>query len=610
HRLTDITDGSGNKIHYTLDAMGNRTAENTYDPSNALHRTHSRVYNNVNQLYQDINAAGTAATTTLGYDPNGNQTTTAAPLSRNSTNAYDELNRLKQITDPGNGVTQFGYDANDNLTQVTDPRSLVTSYTYTGFGDLKTQTSPDTGLTAHTFDSGGNLKTRTDARGALATYSYDALNRVTQVAYTDQTISFSYDAGTYGKGRLTGAGDANHSMSWTYDAQGRVTGKGQTVGTVTKSIGYGYSNGNPVTMSLPSGQLVTYQYNANHQVTGITLGTGTPVTLLSNITYEPFGPVKSWTWGNSTTMSRTYDADGRVTSMASGGVLSLNPIVYDEASRITGITDTKTSTNSWSYGYDAMDRLSSASKSGTSYGWTYDANGNRKTQTGTSATTYTISTTSNRLTNLSGATTRTYGFDASGNITSYDSWSFTYNKRNRMSGATSGANSTSYVYNALGQMIRKSGSATGLMMYDEAGHLVGEYTSTGTLTQETIWLGDTPVATIRPNGTSYDIYYVHTDQIDTPRMVSRPSDNKLRWRWDLSSPFGGGAANENPASLGAFSYNLRFPGQILTSETGNKQNGFRVYESFTGRYVQSDPIGLQGGINTYAYVGSEPTILA
>jgi len=606
HRLSDITDGSGNKIHYTLDAMGNRTAENTYDPSNALHRTHSRVYNNLNQLYQDINAAGTTATTTLGYDPNGNQTSISAPLSRNTTNQYDELNRLKQITDPGNGVTQFGYDANDNLTQVTDPRSLVTSYTYTGFGDLKTQTSPDTGLTAHTFDSGGNLKTSTDARGALATYSYDALNRVTQVAYTDQAINFGYDAGTNGKGRLTSASDANHSMSWSYDAQGRVTGKGQTVGTVTKSIGYGYANGNPVTISLPSGQLVTYQYNANHQITGITLGTGTPVTLLSNITYEPFGPVKSWTWGNSTTMSRTYDADGRVTSMASGGVLSLNPIVYDEASRITGITDTKTSTNSWSYGYDAMDRLSSASKSGTSYGWTYDANGNRKTQTGTSATTYTISTTSNRLTNLSGATTRTYGFDASGNITSYDSWSFTYNKRNRMSGASSGANSTSYVYNALGQMIRKSGSAPGLMMYDEAGHLVGEYTSTGTLTQETIWLGDIPVATIRPNGTSYDIYYVHTDQIDTPKVISRPSDNKLRWRWDLSSPFGGGAANENPASLGAFSYNLRFPGQIAMSETGNRQNGFRVYESFTGRYLQSDPVGIVGGVNTYAYGYDNP----
>ncbi len=66
--------------------MGNRTAENTYDPCNALRRTHTRVFNTLNQLWKDVNAAGTAnVTTTFGYDNNGNQTTIAAPLSRNST---------------------------------------------------------------------------------------------------------------------------------------------------------------------------------------------------------------------------------------------------------------------------------------------------------------------------------------------------------------------------------------------------------------------------------------------------------------------------------------------------------------------------------------------
>ena len=103
------------------------------------------MFNTLNQLWKDVNAAGTAnVTTVFGYDNNGNQTTTNAPLSRNSTSLYDELNRLKQITDPASGITLFGYDANDNLTSVTDPRSLVTSYTYSGFGDLKTQTSAPT----------------------------------------------------------------------------------------------------------------------------------------------------------------------------------------------------------------------------------------------------------------------------------------------------------------------------------------------------------------------------------------------------------------------------------------------------------------------------------
>jgi len=182
HRLTQIGDGLGNKIVYTLDAMGNRTAENTYDPSAVLHRTHTRVINALNQLYQDVNAAGTAAvTTTFGYDNNGNQTAINAPLSRNTTNQYDELNRLKRITDPGNGYTYFSYDANDNLTSVQDSRGLTTSYSYDGFGDLTQQVNPDTGTTTNTYDSGGNLATSTDARGAVASYTYDALNRVTSV---------------------------------------------------------------------------------------------------------------------------------------------------------------------------------------------------------------------------------------------------------------------------------------------------------------------------------------------------------------------------------------------------------------------------------------------
>ena len=92
--------------------MGNRTAENTYDPSSTLHRTHTRVFNTLNELYQDINAAGTSAvTTTFTYDNNGNVFSSAAPLSRNTADQYDALNRLKQITDPNSGITKFSYDA-------------------------------------------------------------------------------------------------------------------------------------------------------------------------------------------------------------------------------------------------------------------------------------------------------------------------------------------------------------------------------------------------------------------------------------------------------------------------------------------------------------------
>jgi RHS repeat-associated protein len=612
HRLTEIRDGALNKIVYTLDNAGNRTAENTYDPSNALRRTHTRVFNALNQLWKDVNAAGTAnVTTTFGYDNNGNQTTISAPLARNSTSVYDELNRLKQITDPASGITQFGFDANDNLTSVTDPRSLATSYTYSGFGDLKTQTSPDTGLTTNTYDSGGNLDTSTDSRGVVTDYDYDVANRVTSASFTlggvtDQTISYGYDAGTNQNGRLTSASDANHTLAWTYDAQGRVTGKGQTVGAATLAMGYGYNSAGQLgNMQLPSGANVVFGYNANGQVTSLTLNGS---TLLNAITYDPFGPITSWTWGNGTAANRAFDTDGKITQVDNAAGLSLKDYAYDDAFRITGITDAVDNTQSWSYGYDLLDRLNSASKTGTTQGWSYDSNGNRLAETGTAPNTFTNSGTSNRVSSISGSLPRNYAYDDAGNTLSYSGTSFTYNNRGRMTTASNAGVTANYVYNALGQRVSRAASGVmTLYAYDEAGHLVGEYTAAGALIQETVWLGDIPVATLRLDGAGGVIlYYVHADHLNSPRLVTDTS-NYVRWRWE-SDPFGTTAPDENPAGLGAFAYHLRFPGQQYDPLVGLHYNYFRNYDPAVGGYTQSDPIGLRGGINTYGYVSANPVM--
>jgi RHS repeat-associated protein len=143
-----------------------------------------------------------------------------------------------------------------------------------------------------------------------------------------------------------------------------------------------------------------------------------------------------------------------------------------------------------------------------------------------------------------------------------------------------------------------------LYWYDEAGHLLGEYDGSGSLIEETIWLSDIPVATLR-SGTPVGMFYVHTDHLNTPRQVTRPADNAQMWRW-FSDPFGTNAPNENPAGAGPFAYNLRFPGQIFDGAAGLHYNYHRNYWPHLGRYVQPDPIGLEGGLNPYLYAGGNP----
>ena len=143
-------------------------------------------------------------------------------------------------------------------------------------------------------------------------------------------------------------------------------------------------------------------------------------------------------------------------------------------------------------------------------------------------------------------------------------------------------------------MEKTVGSTTTVYVYDEAGHLIGEYTPSGNLIEEHIWLNNRPIGVI----TSAGLYYVHTDQLGTPRDITN-SSKAVVWQWN-SDPFG------TSVPTGSLTYNLRFPGQYYDAETGRNYNYFRNYDPTIGRYIESDPIGLAGGVNTYTYVGSNP----
>jgi RHS repeat-associated protein len=260
HRLTDTTDNLGNTIHYTLDAAGHRTQEDTKDPSASIKRTLSRQYDQLNRLLKTLNSSSVAVETyqnpaeapptgityTDGYDGNGNAVNSVDSNSVGTEKQYDPLNRLARSLQDHAGTggtkdtsTQYTYDARNNLRSVTDPDSLVTGYTYDGLNNLTALQSPDTGSSSYTYDAAGNRLTQTDARGVTATSSYDALNRLTSISYptTSLNVTYFYDqantasgcTSSYPVGRLTRMTDSSGTTVYCYDRRGNVTQKSQLV---------------------------------------------------------------------------------------------------------------------------------------------------------------------------------------------------------------------------------------------------------------------------------------------------------------------------------------------------------------------------------------------
>lgn len=510
HRLTQISDNLGNKISYTLDAMGNRTLEQIRDPSNTLVQTRSRVYSSLNRLYQDIGAQNQI--TQYTYDNQGNVTSITDPLNRITSNQYDALNRLIQVTDPNQGQTQYGYDGIDQLISVTDPRSLVTGYTVDGLGNLTQVQSPDTGATANTYDAAGNLITQTDAKGQVTTYAYDALNRVTLITLNDgSTQTYAYDQGTYGIGRLTQITETDpalqvvNKIDYSYDQHGRVVAEARHVNGVAYTANYRYdSQGRLVGMTYPSGRGIAYTFDGLGRLSRIDGAApaaqgGQTQPLARDIQYQPFSGVLSYTLGNGQAVVRSYDQDGRIASYTLGA--STYSVGFDAASRITGISEVGNPGNTNTYGYDTLDRLTSAVLPTSTLGYSYDAVGNRLTRSvGANTDNYTYSSTSNRIATLTPASgpSRTFSLDANGSTTNDGVNQFAYDNRGRMVQATTALGVTTYQVNALGQRSRKTtGSDDRVFLYDLRGHLISEATASGALLREYLYLGDIPIGVLQ-----------------------------------------------------------------------------------------------------------------
>ena len=189
-----------------------------------------------------------------------------------------------------------------------------------------------------------------------------------------------------------------------------------------------------------------------------------------------------------------------------------------------------------------------------------------------------------------------------------NTFGFGYSARNRVvSVVRSSASVAMYLYSTLGRRIKKpatfpSGIA-GRYDYDESSHLSSEYGSTN---RDYVLMRDIPVAvldvTINGGVSTSVINYVHADGLGTPRAVTNSAGSAVWTCTYKDSPFG----EQQPVRVNGYVLNLRYAGQYYDAESGTTYNMARSYDPTVGRYMQSDPIGLSGGITTYGYVRLSP----
>lgn len=624
-RIIRITNSLEEKVEFDLDAMGNRTAVRISDSANNLTKKHRRIYDELGRLRSAMGATG--QTSRVQYDLNDNPTILTNPNSYIHTEAYDSLDRLVRSTDPLNGITQFEYDAQDNLTQIIDPRGARTLYQYDGLGNLSMLDSPDSGTNTYKHDAAGNITQKTDARGVITTFTYDALNRMTARRYptnSDLDTRFNYDsvdAGNKGVGRLTSVEDINGVLNYFYDAHGNLTGQLQTPraseANLLENLSYGYDGANRLNrINYPTDFNVTYLRDSAGQINQVQIQRGAeqPINFASDIAYLPFGPLKSLKWDNGTTLQRTYDLDYQLVAQTVAGWS--NTYAYDAIGNITKIQSS--SLGDLSYSYDALDRLTVEANSIQQQTFTYDAVSNRTNKTlspldedsmqDSAVTTYQYGDKNNRLIQIDDHLVNT---DAAGNlIKDYVNRQLSYDKHNRLDAVKiDGVVVVQFSYNALGQRTQKvTPQGVTTFLYGLGGELLGEtlFDNDGMklTSQFYIWLNDVPLGGVSVN---YDtigaisnsaLFYLHSDHLNTPRVATNSAQD-IVWEWQ-SDAFGVGKAS------GSLTLNLRFPGQYYDAETELHYNYFRDYDPETGRYVESDPIGLNGGLNTYGYVEGNP----
>ncbi|MES2676063.1 MAG: RHS repeat-associated core domain-containing protein [Pseudomonadota bacterium] len=576
-----------------------------------------------------------------------------------TTYVYDAQGRLTRETDSGSNATQYAYDMFGNVKQITDAKNRITVYTYDALSRLiKTENKGVTpsAITTMSYDAAGNLVSITDPENKTTTYAYDALSRQTLVTQPlGQITKYVYDTTGELKYKLDARGLKTSYLYYAWGPIYRVEYyPSETSTTLTKRVEYAYDNNanllSVIDNTLSATPIYTFTYDALNRVNATTAKYIAGVDIVTTNTYDRYGNRSRFTLQDTATVQSdfTYNKLNQLSAIALAGTQNFTPTYFTDAGLIQKLTypSAMTSENTFdnagalasitikntsatvdaltysytngmtisninstrdggghAYIYDGLDQLTQVTHP-AGFGvanetYQYDKVGNRDLPS--DATIYQYDN-NHRITQSPGLLQYTY--DAAGNQTGRsDGVVMTYDTDNRLLSYTKGTTSATYLYDPFGRRIKKTVNGAVTFYAWDGAKLSAEYSATGVRQKRYAYLPDSsnPIQMQDANGT----YNVHSDHLGTARFLTN-STQQIVWS-SKQAAFGDMVANEDPDANGTnVIYNPRFAGQYADKESGLYYNYSRDYDPSIGRYIESDPIGLAGGINLYLYALGNP----